>query len=100
MSELEAYWDPLREGSHAFDTGGSAKRQRGLIRSILIGFNRSILIGFNRKRGRFVENLPRFCPCEAVIQPRQTYQFCHCEEGACARRGNLKRNDLPFRNEA
>ena len=160
----------MRGGSQAFDIGGSAKRQRGLIRSILIGFN--------RKRGRFVVNLPRFCPCEAVIPPRQffserngipkhgesnvqsdmgdrisagvqiaadrapdclvrrqvtemhcnlicglsaqccsasffkrfvpktvlfsnkTYQICHCEEGACARRGNLKRNETASRNEA
>ena len=27
------------------------------------------------------------------------YRFCHCEEGACARRGNLKRCDLSSRNE-
>lgn len=65
MSGLETCRDSLCGGSQAFDTGGSAKRQRGLIRSILIGFN--------RKRGRFVENLPRFCPCEAVIQPQHFF---------------------------
>ena len=64
------------------------------------GLIRSILIGFNRKRGRFVENLPRFCPCEAVIQPQQFYQICHCEEGACARRGNLKAEGMASRGEA
>ena len=30
---------------------------------------------------------------------RKTYQICHCEEGACARRGNLKRNETASRNE-
>ena len=29
----------------------------------------------------------------------QAYRFCHCEEGACARRGNLKRCDLSFRTK-
>ena len=40
----------------------------------------------------------RFVP-EIVPFSRKTHQICHCEEGACARRGNLKRSDLPFRNE-
>ena len=40
----------------------------------------------------------RFVP-EFVPFSRKPHQICHCEEGACARRGNLKRNDLPSRNE-
>ena len=40
----------------------------------------------------------RFVP-EIVPISRKTYQICHCEEGVRARRGNLKRNDLPSRNE-
>ena len=30
----------------------------------------------------------------------KTCQICHCEEGACARRGNLKRSETASRNEA
>ena len=40
----------------------------------------------------------RFVP-EIVPFSRKTYQICHCEEGASARRGNLKRCDLSSRNE-
>ena len=40
---------------------------------------------------RFVpKTVPFFC---------KTYRFCHCEEGACARRGNLKVEGMGSRNE-
>ena len=41
----------------------------------------------------------RFVP-KTVSFLNKTYQICHCEEGACARRGNLKRNETASRNEA
>jgi len=41
----------------------------------------------------------RFVP-KTVLFSNKTYQICHCEEGACARRGNLKRNETASRNEA
>ena len=40
----------------------------------------------------------RFVP-KTVLFSNKTYQICHCEEGACARRGNLKRSKTAFRNE-
>ena len=51
--------------------------------------------------------LARCCPAsffkhfvqKTVPFSRKTYQICHCEEDTCARRGNLKRNDLSSRNE-
>ena len=49
-------------------------------------------------RCRSASSFKRFVP-EIVSFSRKTHQICHCEEGACARRGNLKRNDLPSRNE-
>ena len=35
-----------------------------------------------------ISSFKRYVP-EFVPFSRKTYQICHCEEGACARRGNL-----------
>ena len=64
---------------------------------------------FYLENGRFLFYAVVFCAVslrivfqtfqEIVSFSRKTHQICHCEEGACARRGNLWRNDLPSRNE-
>ena len=41
----------------------------------------------------------RFIP-KTVLFSNKTYQICHCEEGVCARRGNLKRKETASRNKA
>ena len=41
----------------------------------------------------------RFVPKNVPFLSK-TCQICHCEEGACARRGNLKRSETASRNEA
>ena len=50
-------------------------------------------------RCRFASFFKRFVPKTAPFF-RKTHRICHCEEGACARRGNLKRNETASRNEA
>ena len=49
-------------------------------------------------RYRSASSFKRFVPKMVTIS-RKTNQFCHCEEGACARRGNLKRSETASRNE-
>ena len=87
--------DHLKIATAALRPRNDTKLERFYLETDVSHFMRSFFARY-RSAASFKHFVPKIVPFS-----RKTNQICHCEEGAilCARRGNLKQNDLPSRNE-